>query len=146
MANTSATDREQQAREYLETARSLVNELERAMLAICRNELSDLEESLTEQEILTARLKSLQRQRWVRNDVHPARHPAIVQPDLDTELAKEVVVVDAELQGVNRVYEVVLRHSSHSASLMASLLDSFKGHFQEASGPRRKYQTWSCQM
>ena len=142
MTDTDATDRQQQAREYLETARALVSELERAMLAISCNELSDLEESVAEQEILTDRLKTLQRQFRVRNDIHPA----LVQSQLDRKLAEEVVFACAELQGLTRVYEAVLRHSSHSASLMASLLDSFKGQFQEASGPRRKYQTWSCQM
>jgi hypothetical protein len=146
MANTGSTGREQQAREYLETARSLISELERAMLAICCNELSDLEESITEQEILTARLRALPPQLWVRDDLHLPAHPGIVQPDLDRELAQEVMVARAELQGLNRVYAAVLRHTSNSASLMASLLDSFKGHFQEASGPRLKYQTWSCQM
>jgi hypothetical protein len=146
MANTGSTDREQQAREYLETARSLISELERAMLAICCNKLLDLEESITEQKILAARLRGLSRQLWVRDDLHPAAHPGIVQPDLDRELAQEVMVARTELQGLNRVYEAVLRHTSNSASLMASLLDSFKGHFQEASGPRLKYQTWSCQM
>jgi hypothetical protein len=142
MANTGATDREQQAREYLSVARSLITELERAVQAISCNAVSDLEESIAEQEILTARLMVLRRQLWVRND----SHPAIVQPALDWELAKEVVVAHAELQGLNRIYEAVLGYSSHSASLMASLLNSFKGHFQEASGPRLKYQTWSCQM
>jgi hypothetical protein len=30
--------------------------------------------------------------------------------------------------------------------LMASLFNSFQGQLQEASGPRFKHQTWSCQM
>jgi hypothetical protein len=146
MANTGATDRQQQAREYLETARALISELERAMLAICCNELSILEESVAEQELLTERLRGLQRQLRDRNDIHSAPHLAMVKSDLDRELANEVAAAHAELQGLNRVYEALLRHSSHSASLTASLLDSFKGNFQEASGPRLKYQTWSCRM
>lgn len=146
MENMGSTDRDQQARDYLAIARSLIDELERAMQAIGRNALSDLEDSITEQEVLTARLRALPSPFRVGGDLHPAASPAIMQPGLDRQLAKEVSVVRAELQGVNRVYAAVLRHSSSSASLMASLLDSFKGHFQEASGPRLKYQTWSCQM
>jgi hypothetical protein len=142
MADTGVTDRDQRARNYLEAARLLTRELDRAMLAISSNRLTDLEESLAVQEILTERLRGMRRQLWGRNDI---RTP-VALPAIDTDLTEVVAVADAELQGANRVYEAVLRHSSHSASLMASLLDSFKGHFQEASGPRLKYQTWSCQM
>jgi hypothetical protein len=142
MLDTDTQDRDQQAREYLQIVRSLTSELERAMLAISRNALIDLEESIADQEILTARLGVLKGKLFVSNQ----SHAAIVQPALDRELANEVLVAHGVLQRSNRVYETVLRSSSHSASLMASLLDSFKGHFQEASGPRLKYQTWSCQM
>jgi hypothetical protein len=142
MADTGAQDRDRQAREYLRVLRSLSGELERAILAISCNALTDLEESIAEQETLTARLGVLQRELSIRNN----NHAAILKPVLDRELVNEVLVACGVLQRLNKVYEAVLQHSSHSASLMASLLDSFKGHFQEASGPRLKYQTWSCQM
>jgi hypothetical protein len=130
--------------EYLETAHSLARELERAMVAISSNELSDLEESLVEQEVLTVRLRSIRRQLWIFNatDTQPAR----LRLALDRELPSDLVNAHAELQAVNRVYEAVLGHSSHSAAQMTTLLGSLKGHFQEASGPRQKYQTWSCRM
>jgi hypothetical protein len=112
------------------------------MLAISTNRLADLEESLAEQEILIEKLLRMRRQRWVRNDIGPAFESTAI----DRLLVEAVVGADADLQETNRVYSALLRHSSHSASLMASLMCSFKGHFQEASGPRLKYQTWSCQM
>ncbi len=142
MIDTGAADLDQRTREYLGTAQAIVRELERAMLAICCNGLSDLEESLAEQEVLTVRLRSLRRQLWVFNDTQPA----CLRPALDNELPTELVTAQAELQAVNRVYEAVLGHSSHSAALMTSLLGSVKGQFQEASGPRLKYQTWSCRV
>ncbi|HSY37733.1 MAG TPA: hypothetical protein VK814_18405 [Acidobacteriaceae bacterium] len=137
-----ATDRDRRTRDYLETAHSLVGELERAMQAISCNGLSDLEESLAEQEVLTVRLRILRRQLWVFNDTQPA----CLQPALDKELPSDLVTAHAELQAVNRVYDAVLGYSGHSAAQMTSLLGSGKGHFQEASGPRQKYQTWSCRM
>ncbi len=72
MMDTGATDRDQRTNEYLETIRSLVRELERAMAAISCNGLTDLEESLAEQEVLTVRLRSLRRQLWVFDDTQPA--------------------------------------------------------------------------
>jgi hypothetical protein len=142
MTDPGATDRDQRARDYLETAHSLVRELERAMLAISSNGLSDLEESLAEQEVLTVRLRSLSRQLWVFNGTRPA----CLQPTLDWELPSDLVTADVALQEVNRVYAAVVGHSSRCAAQMTSLLGSFEGNFQEATGPRRKYQTWSCRM
>ena len=142
MMDMGATDRDQRTSEYLETARSLVHELERAMVAISCNGLSDLEESLAEQEVLTVRLRSLRRQLWVFDDTQPAS----LQPALDRGLPSELLIAQAELQTVNRVYDAVLQHSSHSAALMTSLLGSVTGNFQEASAPRLKHQTWSCRM
>ncbi len=138
MSNTGAVDRDQ--REHLKTIRALVRELDRAMLAISRNRLSELEDSVAEQEILTARLRGISGVVRDRNDMHNVALP------IDSHLAKEVAAAHAELQQRNRVYEAVLRHSGHSASLMVSLLDSFRGNFSEASGSRLRHQTWSCQV
>ena len=50
------------------------------------------------------------------------------------------------LQTLNQRYSALLQHSSRSVALMVSLFSSFRGQIQEASGPRLKQQTWSCQM
>lgn len=138
MSKLKATDRDQRAVEHLEVVRALIDELDRVMLAITCNAISDIEESLAGQEILVTRLRALVGQD--RCNVHSMHFP------LDQQLASEIIVADAELGKINRVYEAVLRYSSHSACAMASLLGSLKGQFPEASGPRLKYQTWSCQM
>lgn len=142
MGKTNVTDQDSHSRGYLETAHSLTRELELAMLAISRNALAELQESIGRQEKLTAKLQGYQRQlRTTRES------PSVTStPELDHKLAAEMVLAHAELQVVNRVYEAVLRHSNRSTSLMASLLNSFQGHMKEASGARLKYQTWSCQM
>jgi len=140
MSNSSATGRDQQAVEQLEIVRALGEELERAMLAITCNAISDLEESLEAQNVLASRLRDARSQGRDRSGDDSiklsANHP----------LAKDIADAQAELLGINRVYDAVLRRSSHSASLMASLLSSCNGIFQEASGPRLKHQTWSCRM
>ena len=142
MMDDSATDRGRHTREYLEATHSLLHELERAMLAISRNGLTDLEESLAAQELLTLRLRGLRPQSSVFSDTQPE----CLRSALDKEMATELVRAQTELQAVNRVYDAVLGYSTHSAALMKSLLGSGQGKFQEASGSRSKYQTWSCRM
>jgi hypothetical protein len=126
----------------IETAQILITEIERAITAIAYNELGNLEESVTEQHVLTIRLKMLREQYPVgSND-----RATIAEPPFDGELLRELLVTDVKLQAVSQLYHAVLQHSSRSASLMALLLGACRGQFQEASGPRLKYQTWSCQM
>jgi hypothetical protein len=50
------------------------------------------------------------------------------------------------LHRLNQRYAALLQHSSRSVALMTALFNSLRGQIQEASGPRLKYQTWSCQM
>jgi hypothetical protein len=59
---------------------------------------------------------------------------------------QQIRTADGTLQQLNRRYAALLQHSSRSVALMTSLFSSFHGQFQEASGPRLKHQTWSCQM
>jgi hypothetical protein len=58
----------------------------------------------------------------------------------------QIFAANDTLQALNQRYSILLRLSSHSVALMASLFSSFKGQFQEASGPGLKHQTWSCRM
>lgn len=142
MAYISAEERDQQAINYLESVRLLTVELSRAMLSISDNKITDLEESLALQDVLVERLRGIPRQIIGRNCIQ-TRSTLFVT---DAILSGQIANADAELQRANRIYEAVLRNSCHSASLMSSLLGSLKGNFQEASGYRLKYQTWSCQM
>jgi len=135
-------DRESQAAEYLDSLRSMTGEMERAMQAIAHNALPDLEESVANQQVLSARLGSLANDLCV-----PLRANATVSPaNIDEELIVQIRGAMATLQNLNRRYAALLQHSSRSLAVMASLFNSFQGQFQEASGPRLKHQTWSCQM
>jgi hypothetical protein len=135
-------DRSRKAVEYLQLLRSMARELEIAMQAIAQNALPDLEESVANQQILSARLVELADEISV-----PLRTNSDVSPTLiDENLMHQIRVANDGLQKLNRGYAALLQHSSRSVALMASLFGSFKGQFQEASGPRLKYQTWSCQM
>jgi len=84
------------------------------------------------------------------SSVSPAGVHAGVDADLDAhvdhDMMHQVLVAGDTLQKLNRRYAALLQHSSRSVALMASLFNSYKGQIKEASGPRLKHQTWSCQM
>ena len=65
---------------------------------------------------------------------------------IDDHLMHQIFIAGDSLQTLNRAYAALIHHSSRSTARMVSLFASARGQFQEASGPRLKYQTWSCQM
>jgi len=65
---------------------------------------------------------------------------------VNDDLMHRILIAGDSLQKLNRTYAALLHHSSRSTAAMVSLFASIRGQFQEASGPRLKYQTWSCQM
>jgi hypothetical protein len=142
MTANAVQDRKVKAAEYLELLRSLAGEMERAMQAIAHNALPDLEESVASQQIMSARLLVL------ADEISPSlkSNPAISPAGADADMMQQVLAAGDTLQKLNRRYAALLQHSSRSVALMASLFSSYKGQFKEASGPRLKHQTWSCQM
>jgi hypothetical protein len=142
MNSAGVHDRDRKAVEYLQALRSLTHELENAMQAIACNSLSELEESIDGQQVLCARLNKLADDMCVPLEAGPA----ISLPCIDEDLGLQIRSAAGTLQKLNRQYAALLRHSSRSVARMASLFSSFQGQFQEASGPRLKHQTWSCQM
>jgi hypothetical protein len=142
MTANAVQDRKVKAAEYLELLRSLASEMEKAMRAIAHNALPDLEEIVASQQIMSARLLAL------ANEISPTlnSNPAVSPAGLGPEMMQQVRVAGDALQNLNRRYAALLQHSSRSVALMASLFSSYKGQFKEASGPRLKHQTWSCQM
>jgi hypothetical protein len=135
-------DRNLKAAEYLQSLRLMTGELERAMQAIASNALPDLEESIDSQRALSARLARL------ADDLCAPLEskPVITRANIDEDMMSQIRTADETLQRLNQRYAALLQHSSRSVALMASLFSSFQGQFQEASGPRLKHQTWSCQM
>jgi len=142
MTGAGVQDRDTKAAEYLQSLRSLTGELERAMQAIARNALPELEESIASQQALSARLGELANELCVPLE---AKAP-ISQACIDEGLRRQIRAASGTLQSLNHRYALLLQHSSRSVALMASLFSSLKGQFQEASGPGLKQQTWSCQM
>jgi hypothetical protein len=142
MIPAGTPDRNAKAAEYLQLLKSLACELERAMRAIAQNALPDLEESVATQQMLSSRLMVLV------NEICPPieSNPPASQARIDDIVANQIRGASDSLQVLNKRYGALLQHSSRSVALMVSLFSSFKGQLQEASGPRLKYQTWSCQM
>jgi hypothetical protein len=140
MTATAVQDRNGNATEYLQLLRSLATEMEKAMQAIAGNALPDLEESVANQQIMSARLLVL------AGEISPKSNPAVSSTSVDDDMLRQVRAAGDTLQNLNRRYAALLQHSSRSVALMASLFSSYQGQLKEASGPRLKHQTWSCQM
>lgn len=131
--------RSTEAGTHLQLLRSLARELERAMQAIAHNDLDQLEDSILQQQDLSARLSALA-------DVLRAPLPATAAATIDENLQRQIQAANGELQKLNLRYSILLQHSSHSVALMASLFRSIQGQFQENSGARLKHETWSCEV
>jgi|SRR5271170_6894036 len=142
MTTVVAQDRNCVAAEYLQLMGALRDELEKAMGAIASNALEQFEESVARQQILSARLAALADQLSLPLEAGFATPPVPV----DHDLTQQILVVGDSLQKLNRVYAALLHHSSRTTAMMVSLFASVRGQFQEVSGPRLKYQTWSCRM
>ena len=141
MIATLVPDRNGKLGEYLELLRSMGLELERSMRAIGANSLPQLEESISNQQILAARLSEL------ADDLSKPAQPLSVSAALpdDENLMRQIRGAADTLQKLNQRYSALLKLSSHSIGLMISLFRSFSGQMQEGAGTRLKRQTWSCQ-
>jgi FKBP-type peptidyl-prolyl cis-trans isomerase (trigger factor) len=124
--------------EHLRLLQALAGELERAMQAIVRNDLPELEDSISIQQDLSQQLSALAGE--LRSEAHSLNEPAGHTP-----MKAQIESAAAELRRLNLRYSILVEHSSRSVAMMASLFNSFRGQIQEASGARLKQQTWSCQ-
>jgi hypothetical protein len=142
MIATIVQDRDSKLEEYLQLLRSMAFELERAMSAISDNSIHALEGSLANQEAFSTRLVEL------ADDlsITVQQGPLTVRESADDYLMQRVHAASNELQTLNRRYSALLKYSSRSVAMMVSLFSSYQGQIQEASGPRLKLQTWSCQI
>jgi hypothetical protein len=127
------------AAEYLQQMRGLAAELERGMDSIARNALADFEESITNQQAITAHLTDL-----AKDFTLPAQGSFTDSPQfVDPEMIAEIQAANRELQMLNMRYSALLAHSSRSVAQMISLFKSLKGYYRQTSAPSS--QTWSCQ-
>jgi hypothetical protein len=142
MNSAGSRDRNLLALEYLQLLRSLAGELEKAMKAIANNALPELEESVVRQQEMSVQLNVL-----VSDLCVPLRADhSSPQVGIEENAVHEIRAASNTLQILNQRYAALLQHSSRSVAMMVSLFTSVSGRFQEASGPRLKYQTWSCRM
>jgi len=146
MTTVVAQDRNRKAAEYLQLLGALRDELIRAMGAIAANALAEFEESVASQQILSTRLTVLADQLSLPLEAEPAADIEAPQAPIDSNLAQQIQAVGDSLQKLNRVYAALIHHSSRTTAVMVSLFASVRGQFQEDSGPRSKYQTWSCRI
>ena len=128
------------AGEHIRLMQLLGRELERAMDAIGRNDLLDLEDSIANQQALSSALSEVA----CSLGAPVKTSPAIDQ--IDEHLSRQIREAVAGLQTLNLRYSLLLQHSSRSMAQMASLFSSVHGQIQEDAGARSKHQTWSCQM
>jgi hypothetical protein len=144
MTRDGAQPRTSKAEEHLNLLRSLSIELERAIGAISSNNLPELEDSVSNQQYLSARLSQL------ASELSPPAAPSnalLTNPGGNPaagDLLPEIRAAAAELDRLNLRYSFLLQFSSRSVALMTSLFNSFKGQLKEGSGDRSKLQTWSC--
>jgi hypothetical protein len=127
---------------HLQVLKSLSSELERAMLAIAGNNLSELEDSVAAQEALSLELGELAD--FLRKAA-VAQKPVEVD-SVDPGLMREMRGAMSELKRLNLRYSILLKHSSRSVAMMAALLSSSRGQIPEGCGARPKIQTWSCRI
>jgi len=134
--------RDQIAATYLQYLQTLAAEISAATDAIAANSLLGFQESVSRQESICASLASMADPfncgfRSSDDPSHLCAAPAV---------EARIRVTIGTIRELNLQYAALLKHSSRSIALLASLCRSHTGCFQEARGPRLKYQTWSCEM
>jgi len=131
MTLSSARSRTDQAGEHLQLLRSLAEELERAMQAMALNNLEELEESVANQQDLSNQLSRL------ADELNaPASSDRPVSRKLiDSDLMTEIRAAARDLEKLNLRYSILLKLSSRSAALMASLFGSLRGNFRRLLAP-----------
>ncbi len=133
-------DRLTLATDYLACMRALGDELVKAMRAISESALTDLEESVSNQQALSARLHILAEALSTRLE-DKAGTSAL---PLNGELVGQIYAAIEVLQNLNQCYAALLRHSSRYTGQMASLFQLFRG--EGATGAVSKHRMLSCQI
>jgi hypothetical protein len=142
MSGDALQSRDEVAASYLQQLQELASEISVATEAIATNALPRLRDSVAKQEMLCAGLIKL------ANSVGEG-FGSSVQPSfsgVDPAIELKIRATSGTIRELNLQYAALLRHSGKTIALLASLCRSHTGQFQEASGPRLKYQTWSCEM
>jgi hypothetical protein len=134
--------RDEIAARYLQQLQALAFEISVATDAIAANALPKLQESVAKQEMLCSDLATMADS--VNEGFRSSERTLLAHSDNAVEL--KIRATSKAISELNLQYAALLKHSGRSIALLASLCRSHTGNFQEAHGPRRKHQTWSCEM
>lgn len=136
--------RNETAGDHLRLLHALSREIERAMEAISGNDLPALEDSVARQQELSDRL------RQAADDLGfsaPRPFPGSAPELPDDDCMRQIRASSLRLQELNLRYSLLLKHSSRSVAMMATLFGSFRGQIQkEDPGAGLNQQTWSCRV
>jgi hypothetical protein len=142
MTGESLQIRDDLASTYLQHMQDLALEISIAIDAIATNALPKLQESVAKQEMLCARLVTM----TVEVSEAAPSFDSTFHTGADTEVERNIQTASAAIRELNLQYAALLKHSGRSIAVLAALCNNHTGRFQEARGPRLKYQTWSCEM
>jgi hypothetical protein len=142
MVDEAIQKRDRIAATYLHQLQALAAEVAASMDAIAGNALSKFQESVARQEMLCACLTQMANS--VSEGFRTPEKPS--HACIDPALEGKIRAASGTLRELNLQYAALLRHSGRSIALLSALCRCHTGQFQEAHGPRPKYQTWSCEM
>lgn len=142
MNHKALPTRDQLAALYLQQLQALECEISIAMDAIAHNALSTLQESVAKQELICASLATTTT--TVCEGIRSSDQVSF--PGIDATVERRILSTRSAILDLNLQYAALLKHSGRTIALLSSLCRSHAGQFQEAQGPRLKYQTWSCEM
>jgi hypothetical protein len=127
---------------YLWHLHMLASEISNAISLIASNSLSSFQDSLAKQEELCFTLAALSNSRKKSASASSGSEPLSLVGSVDAEIRETIRLI----RNLTRQYAIVLNQAVKTASILISLCKSHTGEFQEAHEPRRKHQTWSCEM
>ena len=142
MNDHAPASRDQLAAAYLQQMQALGREISISMDAIGANALPTLQESIAKQEMLCASLACMANE--VSEGFRTSEPPSF--SGIDSAVERKIGAARKALLDLNLKYASLLKHSGRTIALLSTLCKSHTGQFQEARGPRLKYQTWSCEM
>jgi len=127
---------------YLKHLHMLASEISIAISSIASNSLTSFQDSLAKQEELCFTLAALSNSRKKTASSAGRSASLCLIGSVDAEIRETI----RQIRDLTRQYTIVLNQAIKTASLLISLCKSHTGEFQETHGPRRKHQTWSCEM
>lgn len=140
MTAAVAPTRGQRAGEHLRLLQALSLELEKAIHAIACDDLATLTSSIACQDEMSEQLNRLA-DALATSQSGPAAEP------LDQDLKRQLLESSQQLDQLNLRYSLLLKHSSRSVAMMATLFRSFSGEIQEEVADKdQRQQTWSCRI